>query len=184
MLSRCGKTPTVCQDRSPRGAGSQGGGSFWTLRRILFSNVKNKVKKGLSKCTWHLGRRWGASRDSWKGGPLWTAVGLREDAEHGGQGLTCPHALGPLSCHPASLRSLPHMPQATGRPGPGLHREGEKGKHSSISRKPCGTYQPIPDRVSAQAGEPGHRVLYPMRASLGARPPPPLHTHSVVGGLR
>lgn len=184
MLSRCGKTPTVCQDSSPRGAGSQGGGSFWTLRRILFSNVKTKVKRVFQNARGTSGDGGAPHGTAGKGdrsGLLWALGKMRSMA---GRVLTSSHALGPLSCHPASLRSLPHMPHATGRPGPGLHREGEKGKHSSISRKPCGTYQPIPDRASAQAGEPGHRVLYPTRASLGARPPPPLHTHSVVGGLR
>lgn len=78
------------------------------LRRILFSNVKNTAKRGLSKCTWHLGRRWGASRKAGKGarsGPLWALGRMRSVA---GRVLTCPPALGPLSCHPASLRSLPH----------------------------------------------------------------------------
>lgn len=37
--------PAMCQDGSPQGAGSQGAGRFWKLHGILFSNVKNKVKK-------------------------------------------------------------------------------------------------------------------------------------------
>lgn len=175
----------MCQDSSPQGAGSQGAGRFWKLHGIPFSNVKNKAKKGLSKRTWRLGRRWGPHGTAGKGarsGLLWASGKMRSPA---GRVLTCSPALGPLSCHPASLRSLLHVPQAAGQPGTGLHREGGKGKHSSVSRKPCGTYQPTPGRASARRGrEPGHRVLYPTTASSGARPPPPLHTHSVAGRLR
>lgn len=80
---------------------------------------------------------------SWEGGPLWTTVGLREDAERGGQGPHLPSR--PRAPQLSPCFSAFPSPHAIGT---GLHREGEKGKLCSVSRKPCGTCQPLPRRES------------------------------------